>query len=202
MEEVILNVITNDNVISPCKLTIDEKGRFIHLKFYYKNINISASDEFPFLALDKIRLGLERSNLKLICQGSRIDVYPIGIYFYAYELELGKPAVNSVYIFDKTNMIEKIGTVEDQKSFFEKWLKSVGLSESYVNINLQDSKSTFGSYWNIINLNNWEMQSKEFQDGIKTEIKEKLIKLKKITPSEFSSIKEIFENKLNMKLDI
>ena len=46
--------------------------------------------------------------------------------FNAYELELGQKATNPVYIFDHTEFIDKIATVEEQEGFYEKWLKSVG----------------------------------------------------------------------------
>jgi hypothetical protein len=200
-EEISLRVINNKN-LGKANITLFDKGNIVQLDFSYKNISFSEVDEFAFIALNKIRLKLEEMDLKLICQGCRIDVYPVGIYFSGYELELGKPAINSVYLFDDTSYIERIGTVKEQDLFYDKWLKSVGFSKSEDKIDINDPQNTIGSYWWIINLDNWGIQSKEFQRGIIKSIEAELKKIKKLGFVDVSSLKKKFEKKLNESLNV
>lgn len=88
----------------------------------------SAMHKYPFWALTKIRENIEIGGGRLLCNGSRIDVYPSGMSalgILAYEIVMGKPATKLVSIFDSYTQLNKIVTVEDQKANFEKWLVSL-----------------------------------------------------------------------------
>ncbi len=203
-EKLILRIIDND-AVTKSTLEIIETGNLVQLDFQYKDIFISEMDEFPFVALNKVRLKLEDRRLKLICQGSRIDVNQSGMQavgFYAYELELSKPAINSVYIFDDTTQIKKIATVKEQEAFYDKWLKSVGFSELTDKIDVYDPQNTIGSYWYIINLENWETQSSDFKKGIISSIEQELKKISESGLIEFPALKDKFEKKLDITLKI
>jgi hypothetical protein len=97
----------------------------VHLKS--NGIDISVDDDFPFIALAKIRLELERQGIKILCNGSRLDVYASEMSLTsikAYVLEIGKQATEIVNIFDPTDL-EKIASVEDQKKYRLKWLEAL-----------------------------------------------------------------------------
>lgn len=203
-EKLFLRIIDN-NQIAKAKIEKFDRGNTIQLDFYYKDIFISQTDEFPFIALSKLRLKLEDRKLTLICQGSRIDVNQSGmqlIGFYAYELELSKPAINSVCIFDDTTQIKKISTVREQEEFYRKWLKSVGVSKSEDKIDINDPQNTIGSYWYIINLDNWKIQSEDFRKGIILSIEQELKKIKKLGFIDLLILKRKFEERLNENLNI
>lgn len=91
--------------------------------------HVQAIDEFAFSALAKVRLELESKGYFILVNGSRYNVYPSGMQydtFCAYELELGKPATNTICIFDKITNIVEVTTVEEQEKYFHKWIKSIG----------------------------------------------------------------------------
>jgi hypothetical protein len=128
-EEIFIKIIVNNSQIDKARLLVMDYGNNVQFDFCYNEITLSEKDEHPFTALERIRLKLEAVDIKLICQGSRIDVYPSGMQlagFYAYELELSKPATSSVYILDNTEWINRISTVKQQEDFYDKWLESVG----------------------------------------------------------------------------
>lgn len=200
-EEIFLRIIDNKNT-SKAKIKLFDKGNIVQIDLYYKDIFLSEANEFPFIALNKIRLQLEKSDLKLICQGCRIDVHPTSIYLSGYELELSKPAVNSVYLFDDTDYLEKIGTVKQQELFYEKWLKSVGFSKSEDKIDINDPQNPIGSYWYIINLDSWKIQSEDFRKGIILSIEQELKKIKKLGFIDLSILKKKFEEKLDKNLNV
>lgn len=88
---------------------------------------ISVTDDYPFLALLKLRMELETMNVKLMCNGARLDVYPssaliIGVK--AYQLEYGKPATKAgiCNIFDPVDDVDKLSTVDEQRNFWLNWL--------------------------------------------------------------------------------
>lgn len=108
-------------------LTFTQKGNVYELELEYKNKSITAINDFPFLALIKIREELEKQGIKILCNGSRVDVYPSGMALSslkAYELKMGEPARKLLNIFEPTDNLEKIATINDQKAFWEKWLIS------------------------------------------------------------------------------
>jgi hypothetical protein len=100
------------------------------ITFNYQEYNIRAIGEYPFMVLKEIREYLEKKNIMLIINGSRIDVYPSGMSLVgdnAYVQKIGEPSLlnDLVNIFDETDMIQLIGTVEEQIEYHKNWIKSL-----------------------------------------------------------------------------
>ncbi len=85
-----------------------------------------------FDALLLLRERLESNNVKILCTGSRYDVYPSRMSIQmsngrkAYQLTLGKQAEENdvVDIFTPAS-VEQIGTVADQRAFYKRWIESL-----------------------------------------------------------------------------
>jgi hypothetical protein len=85
-----------------------------------------------FDCLCKLRTELDKLGIKLLCNGSRIDAYPsrmsrdMGGAKKVYLLTMGQQGrlEDLVDIFDEAPA-ERIGTVEEQKAFYRKWLDSL-----------------------------------------------------------------------------
>ena len=93
-------------------------------------VYFSKSDNI-FDSVVELRKKLELKNIYLLCNASVINVYPSGMQkefggTKAYKLQMGKQAVlaDVVDIFDYNSEL-KIGSVEEQKKFYENWLKSL-----------------------------------------------------------------------------
>jgi hypothetical protein len=104
----------------------------VELTYKSGNIAISVTEDYPFLALEKLRRELELLNVKLMCNGARLDVYPssaliIGVK--AYQLEFGKPATKDSLcnIFDPIDNVDKVATVDEQRAYWLKWLNDAKL---------------------------------------------------------------------------
>jgi hypothetical protein len=87
-------------------------------------------EERPFIALKNLRKKLENENIFLLINGSRKDVHPSGFTLNttsAYVLEMGKSGdpKNIVGIFDATDKIELIATVEEQAERYKQWINSL-----------------------------------------------------------------------------
>ncbi|SHN07760.1 hypothetical protein [Chitinophaga sp. CF418] len=114
-----------DSVIS----MVASHGR-VELTFDAESIHIVVEDYYPFLALTQLRLQLEPMGIKILCNGSRLDVYPssaVIIGFKAYRLEKGMIGSkdNLCYIFDPTEDLSKIATVAEQWDYWIKWRQDV-----------------------------------------------------------------------------
>lgn len=110
-------------------MTINDLGNCIEIVIANDIFNIEAIDEYPFFALIKIRQQLESKGYFILVNGCRINVYPSGMQystFTAYELELGKPAIKTVDIFESFSNPKYVATVKDQERFFYKWVGSIG----------------------------------------------------------------------------
>jgi len=104
----------------------------VNFQFLYDEKEINVSKEFAFFALVELRLELEKEQIKLVCEGSRYDVYPSGMQldgFAACELELFKRVTIIVDILDETQLIDKIATVKEQEDFYHKWFDSVNFGD-------------------------------------------------------------------------
>jgi hypothetical protein len=109
-------------------IEVEQVGNRFTIKYVCDGNEVSADDIYPFFALVKVRVELENLGIKILCKGARRDVYPSGmsvIGFKAYQLFLGKPGIDLINIFDHEKNEMLIGTVEEQRLFREKWLKSL-----------------------------------------------------------------------------
>ncbi len=86
-----------------------------------------------FDALVCIRRQLEPQGARVRCYGSAVNVYPspmglsMGHGRKAYSLTLGRRALKDdlVDIFARTPDDVKLGTVDEQESFYDEWLQSL-----------------------------------------------------------------------------
>jgi hypothetical protein len=110
----------------PCILTF--KSRQI------SELSVRGFDVFDNLC--KLRKILEDENLQILCNGARVDVYPRGLArsmgggYKLYILKMGKDNCREdlVKIFDVAES-GKIGTVKEQFSFYQEWIKSLEHSD-------------------------------------------------------------------------
>lgn len=116
------------------KLTNDNSA-LIELKSELHSSIIFQSNNF-FKALVELRNWLYDNNKLFPCvKGALIDVYPSRMSIQmanglnAYSLKISKQTSfeDLINIFDTTNFLEekKLSTVEDQKIFYLRWLKSL-----------------------------------------------------------------------------
>lgn len=115
---------------------IASHGR-VQLKFDTHDIHIEVEDDYPFLALTQLRLILEPKGIKILCNGSRLDVYPSSLMimgFKAYKLEIGKPGSREdlCFIFDPTDDLSKIATVDEQWNYWLRWRESVSMNKGTI----------------------------------------------------------------------
>lgn len=108
--------------LTPCRLDFEcsewERQRF-------------CADDLHGAFVD-LRSWLDGLGVKLLCNGARVDVTPSGMSRgmsggrKAYIIRLGKPSLSSdlVDVFEYAEP-EKIGTVQQQKEFYKKWVSSL-----------------------------------------------------------------------------
>lgn len=95
-----------------------------------RDAKFEGSDLFDCLC--SLRSKLDVLGIKILCNGARIDAYPSPMLQSSgarkvYITELGRQALreNLVSIFDEA-LPEKIGTVEQQIDYHNKWVESLG----------------------------------------------------------------------------
>ncbi len=87
-------------------------------------------DRDLFQALIAIRREIEQKGGKLLCQGSRRDVFPsamsrsMGSGRKAYITRMGHPSNVRVDIFEDAEP-DEVGTVDEQAEYHEKWFASL-----------------------------------------------------------------------------
>lgn len=109
-----------------------EDNDIVGIKFSLDRFVIEKKGENYFETLIELRKNLEIMDIKLLCKGCCRNVYPSGMMLSmgvgrkAYTLDYGKQAKTSslVDIFDSCS-IEEYATIDQQKDFFENWLKSI-----------------------------------------------------------------------------
>lgn len=86
-----------------------------------------------FDCLRSLRSKLDPKGIKILCNGARVDAYPSGMLQGSgvpkvYINTMGKTASfeNLVDLFDEAPA-GKIGTVEEQREYHDKWIESLGL---------------------------------------------------------------------------
>ena len=115
--------------IATGQLHVDEKDHSTILTYYDSNIKVSASGLYhPIAALENLRRQLAVDfNSTLAINGCRIDTaYRATGGYGTYIVEHGKPATNSVSLFDPTTVVDKLCSVDIHKAAYKTWLKSLG----------------------------------------------------------------------------
>lgn len=92
---------------------------------------IICEDRDLYESLKKLRKELEKADTYLLCNGSRIDIFPSGMSRSmgggrdANKVKIGKQNTNVLYdIFDYTDP-ENIVTVEEQEKYINEWIDSL-----------------------------------------------------------------------------
>ncbi|MBE9040923.1 hypothetical protein IQ235_09040 [Oscillatoriales cyanobacterium LEGE 11467] len=128
---------------SNCRITIYENDRErLILEFEHKLLDkqkFQANDFFDCLC--DLRLFLEKERYFILCNGARVDCYPspmardMGMGLKVYQMKMGQKAQRTTDLlktFDRAE-ISQIGTVEEQRTYFEKWLVSLGWKKEWLN---------------------------------------------------------------------
>ena len=123
--------ILNNGKIEKKKLFLLEIEDEINLKIEIKNVIYFSKGDNIFDSIVELRKKLESKDIYLLCNASVVNIYPSPMQkdfggTKAYKLQMGKQAVlaDVVDIFDYNSEL-KIGSVEEQKKFYENWLKSL-----------------------------------------------------------------------------
>ena len=123
--------ILNNGKVEKSKLFLLEIEDEINLKIEIKNVIYFSKGDNIFDSIVELRKKLESKDIYLLCNASVVNIYPSPMQkdfggTKAYKLQMGKQAVlaDVVDIFDYNSEL-KIGSVEEQKKFYENWLKSL-----------------------------------------------------------------------------
>lgn len=117
--------VNNSYRVADLKISDDKE-----ITFKLEDYEISRKGDYPFMILKEIRLQLEKYNIFLLINGSRIDVYPSGLSlpgFNAYVQIIGQATLQEqlVNIFEETDQIELVGTVEEQMRYHANWVEAL-----------------------------------------------------------------------------
>ncbi|OQP67798.1 hypothetical protein [Niastella populi] len=120
------------NLISTGLLIVRSEGQTTHLTYADSEITESVSELYhPIVALESLREVLERKYESIIgCNGCRIDsAYRATGGYGTYIVNYGEPASKKVSLFEPTDEIAKLCTVEEHKDSYNKWINSLGQTE-------------------------------------------------------------------------
>ncbi len=131
IEEYIVKYI-KDNEIKDAIIKADEEfGDGVELTILLNDLKISKEADNFFEALIEIRKELEEKDIKLLCKGCSLNVYPsamilnMGTGIKAYQLTMNEQAKMSslVNIFE-TCELEEYASISEQYNFFNEWCSS------------------------------------------------------------------------------
>jgi hypothetical protein len=133
VKEVAVKIVKSGNTLSACILKYENTPLMaIELSIEELSKTRFEGDDL-FSALCNLRLELDKSDIKLLCNGCRIDTYvsrmsrQMGGGRKVYQLTMNKQAgLDSLVDIFGEAPADKIGTVEEQKTFYQKWLDSLG----------------------------------------------------------------------------
>ncbi len=133
MNEIIIRLLKPNGEVADIKLKHTKKPPWSIETFIapLQTFEFKGGDLFECLC--NLRSQLDKMGVKMLCNGSRIDAYPsrmardMGGAQRVYLLTMGQQGrlVDVVDIFGEAPA-DKVGTVEEQKAFYEKWLDSLG----------------------------------------------------------------------------
>jgi hypothetical protein len=115
------------------RFSIIIENDYVRLDLELGDETFSAECSDCFEAFCEIRRGLENRQIYPLCAGATQNVFPSGMSrsmgggLMGYRLSLGKQALREdlVNIFDEVEA-SRLAKVEEQESFFEDWIKSLG----------------------------------------------------------------------------
>jgi len=110
------------------KLFVSDAGKTLHLRYVDSFIDEEAFAEYHLIVgLEILRTKLEQNhNSVLNCMGCRKDTsYRATGHFGGYLVEEGKQATIHINIFDPTDRIDQLATVDDHKTAYRQWLNSL-----------------------------------------------------------------------------
>ena len=133
MNEIIIKLLNPNGELTDLKLMHTKKPPWSIEAFLneLQTTKFEGSDLFECLC--NLRSQLDKIGTKVICNGSRIDAHPssmsrdMGGARKVYLLTMGQQGrlEDLVDIFGEAPT-EKIGTVEEQKAYYGRWLESLG----------------------------------------------------------------------------
>lgn len=119
--------LTKEN-ISTGTLTVSSKGQVTTLTFKDPIIEVTVRELYhPLMALESLRRVLEIEHKSLLgCNGCRIDTsYRATGGYGTYKTVPGQQATEILNIFEPTNDIEKLCTVEEHKAAYQQWIDNL-----------------------------------------------------------------------------
>jgi hypothetical protein len=108
-------------------LTLKDNQLFLHYKD--QEIDAQSNDLFTIVALEKLRLQLESKGFLINCNGCREDTTyraaGVQVGLMTYIMEKGHQAKQTINIFEPTNELSKICTVDEHKKKYKEWTQSL-----------------------------------------------------------------------------
>ncbi len=131
MEEYIVDCVKDNEIQDAIIQANEEFGDGVKVALLLNDLKISKEADNFFEALIEIRKELEEKDIKLLCKGCCLNVYPsamllnMGSGIKAYELTLNEQAKMSslVNIFESCEL-EEYASISEQYNFFNKWCSS------------------------------------------------------------------------------
>jgi hypothetical protein len=128
MTQTITRYSLDKKIISNGILTITNEGQATHLTFKDSAIKVNASELYhPLVALVSLRKILETEYKSIIgCNGCRVDTAfrPTGGYG-TYKIVTGQQATETMNIFEPTEEVDKLCTVDEHIIAYDKWIDSL-----------------------------------------------------------------------------
>ena len=109
-------------------LTITSEGQTTHLTYFDSEIEESVCELYhPIAALESLRNALENKYKSIIgCTGCRIDsTYRATGGFGTYIINYGEPASKRASLFEPTDEVSKLCTVDEHKVAYKEWTDSI-----------------------------------------------------------------------------
>ena len=109
-------------------LTVDFHDQKTTIHYVDDEVEVYSEDDYhPLVALEKLRVILESKYESLInCSGCRKDTsYRPRGGTITYLIENGKQATKTINLFEPTNKINLLCTVQEHKESYEIWLNSL-----------------------------------------------------------------------------
>ncbi len=132
MEYLIKRYNLQKDFITTGLLTIISEGQTTHLTFTDSAIKESVSELYhPIIALESLRRVLENKYESIIgCIGCRIDsAYRATGGYGTYLITYGEPASERACLFEPTDEVAKLCTVDEHKVAYKLWTESLQQGE-------------------------------------------------------------------------